>query len=536
MFNPLKRRRKPDQKGSSLIIMALSLSALMFTGGVVVDLGSYYSQASRLQNAADAAAAAGASVYVKNGTTRLISVSNDFNEDDGFTYKMDGQTFSFTPVETSKDEADELAEDYVSKNSNENVVTSMVSRLWEDTTTSTLANGNSVSYTNAYAYRVDLTDTVDLYFSRLFGLDSYPTQASAMAIFVTEPDEDNIDDFIEEISANIYNTIPNYYWEAIHGTSSIKINNGSQSSTRAGYGNQSSVYFTTDYGTYVSKGMVTIKNISSSDHLGNVLAYKYTSQPITEKWCADPITGSDTIGLTKMVYTLNKKLIQETVVKNGKNVEITGLFLDRPNINHNSNGIQGSKVRATELNITSESISDDNSVPLYMRFESEPRKIGSSVTFTQPIIINVEGKQKKPLVIAYDGPDALRTKSDAPTVDVSTGKAGNPGVYAAASSSITPPPYILNLNDDFNGVIYAPFSKITITGSGKIVGFVLAKEIVDSSFHPATRKTLTAETVTLPTWGNNKNSLYSYDVQNITGQYTVIYDEFYNYTKTASNI
>ncbi len=537
MLNPLKRRTKHGQKGSSLVMMALSLSALMFTGGIVVDLGSYYSQVSKLQNTADAAASAGASVYVDKGTTRLIPISNEIDEDGNFTYNMDGQSFTFKVIDTKKSEADTLAEYYVEKNNETVSESTMQTRLWEDKTTSTLANGTTTSYTDAYAYRVDLSKPVELYFSKLFGMDSYPANASAMAVFIIEPDKENINDFIEEISANIYNTIPNYYWEAIHATNDIYIYTPASESAagvgdtlikRKGYGNKNTTYFTTDFGTYISQKFVSIEPLDDK----NTVAYAYSDKSLSEKWCADPIHGTDKVGLTKMVYNLNKKMIQETV----KNSEITGLFLDRPNTGHNANGIVGSLIRATELNITDEEISADNTTPLYMRFESEPIRIGSP-TFAQPIIINVNGKQKKPLVIAYDGPDALRDETDAPRVDPSTGAYHSSGY--TLTSTITPPPYTINLKTDFNGVIYAPFSRVTITGSGKVIGFILAKEIIDSPDKPASRKAITATNVTLPTWGipvSQKGYLYGYQVKNITGSFSVVYDDFYNYTKIAPSL
>ena len=90
-------------------MLATGMSALMFVGGVVIDLGSYYSQVSRLQNAADAAAAAGAAVYVDKGTTRIVPITNNIDEEDGFTYNMDGQPFTFKSSDHDKETADSMA-------------------------------------------------------------------------------------------------------------------------------------------------------------------------------------------------------------------------------------------------------------------------------------------------------------------------------------------------------------------------------------------------------------------------------------------
>ncbi len=170
-----------------------------------------------------------------------------------------------------------------------------------------------------------------------------------------------------------------------------------------------------------------------------------------------------------------------------------------------------------------------------MRFESEPKSDG---TLVQSIIVNVNGKQKKPLIIAYDGPDAYRDQGTVPWVDTATAKAYRNQTGATgltATSTVTSAPYTLNLKEDFNGVIYAPFSKVTISGSGKVIGFILAKEIVDSTSKPSTRKAVTVDNVTIPTWGMIGDTSH-YLIQNITGSYSVVYDEFYNYTKIAPNL
>ncbi|MCH3959510.1 MAG: Tad domain-containing protein [Selenomonas sp.] len=54
------------QKGAILVLTALALPMLICATGLAVDLGNIYVQRSRLQNAADAAAIAGAHAYADN--------------------------------------------------------------------------------------------------------------------------------------------------------------------------------------------------------------------------------------------------------------------------------------------------------------------------------------------------------------------------------------------------------------------------------------------------------------------------------------
>lgn len=58
-----------NQKGAVLVLTALMLPLIICVAGTAVDLGNIYIQHSRLQNAADAAALAGANAYAKNNET-----------------------------------------------------------------------------------------------------------------------------------------------------------------------------------------------------------------------------------------------------------------------------------------------------------------------------------------------------------------------------------------------------------------------------------------------------------------------------------
>jgi hypothetical protein len=70
-------RNSLRQKGAILVLTALALPMLICTTGLAIDLGNIYVQCSRLQNAADAAAIAGAHAY--NGET-IKSANNSAKE------------------------------------------------------------------------------------------------------------------------------------------------------------------------------------------------------------------------------------------------------------------------------------------------------------------------------------------------------------------------------------------------------------------------------------------------------------------------
>ena len=512
----IKTARQKREKGAMLVTAALGLAGLMFGGAIAVDLGTYYSASANLQNAADSAALAGVTVYLEDGSTEIIPLSKVTFDGDTVSFSVNGTAYEFESYGTTSD-ADNKAREYVHDNKgNITFDSSATTTAWMTPVTATMANGKTASYANAYCYRVVLHEDIPMHFAKFFGYDTYPADVVSMAVVMpgeyTDPSK-NIDEFIKVVNANIFKTVPNLYWETIHdGSQSYYINNDGQKTYYQGYGDRNSTYFTTSYSSYV------VDITKSKSLAGNYLAYKDGSDP----FCANGITGRRSTNLYQLEYTLNSELIR---TKANGNKEITGLFLDRPNVGSNST------IRGTVLNITGEDLSDYNDVPLFMRFESEPIRVGSSLTYVQPITINVDAYQEKPLVIAYDGPDPNRTSSDAPKVDTNSGKYGGSTATATTQSA----PYTVNLNDaDFNGVIYAPYSKVTITGTGKINGFIMAAEIDDQTTNSSSRTTLTSHSIELPTWGatprNSNNNRFDYTVKNVENTYTVVYDDFHNYT------
>ena len=120
---------------------------------------------------------------------------------------------------------------------------------------------------------------------------------------------------------------------------------------------------------------------------------------------------------------------------------------------------------------------DTESDPLYVRIESEPMisNLGfqrqPALNTVRQIIINInksniDGSDNRkihsykyrPLVIFYDGPERIN----------------------ADTQKRDPQPVILNLNADFRGILFAPNSPVVINGNGhKFEGFVIAKEFTE---------------------------------------------------------
>ena len=115
------------RRGQVLVLYALLLPLIFFCVGVGLDLGWYYLNVSRLQNAADAAVVAGAHAFVdeyneKNKADK-ISVTYDYDGlivDDYPRDKLPVNESDEENKDTNRDESkvkgDETAADYVLKN------------------------------------------------------------------------------------------------------------------------------------------------------------------------------------------------------------------------------------------------------------------------------------------------------------------------------------------------------------------------------------------------------------------------------------
>lgn len=143
------------QRGAIIVFTAFLLPLLMACTGLAFDLGNLYIHKSRLQNAADAAALAGAREYAAHSDTEK-------------------------PPTGSHPFADAEADRYVDSDAqNRNLPNAITGRRYR-----AQESGDAVYY------RVDLTENVPLYFLRIFGLTDQDVSADSVAAIgmVTESD------------------------------------------------------------------------------------------------------------------------------------------------------------------------------------------------------------------------------------------------------------------------------------------------------------------------------------------------------------
>src|SRR2546427_12457528 len=93
----MSRANWRDDRGQTLVIVALTLTALFGFVGLVADIGWYELNMVRLQRAADAAALAGV-VYLPGNVTGAVTAAQNEASKNGFANGSNGVTVTATPI------------------------------------------------------------------------------------------------------------------------------------------------------------------------------------------------------------------------------------------------------------------------------------------------------------------------------------------------------------------------------------------------------------------------------------------------------
>ncbi len=592
MKERLKELISGKQRGGFIVFTALAMWFVLMFVAFTVDFANYYQHRSRLQSAADAAALAGVvkcpqkdsndeNTVTEKKTGRLKTLPSTAYAEDVTSFVINNITY--TKTENGVNEAHTTAEEYVQDNYVQNDAkksdVTIEDSIWYASTegeTVEITGGTQTTTTEGFYYRVDLEDTIDTFFARIFNVPTLPVKVTAVAYLEEETTTQNL--FIS-ISENLGTIIPNYYWETI-----VK-KDGKITDTVTGtvetakmYGANKNRYLTSD--EQVDNAVHRLLSaVDKRDDGTYLIGYKQGTDGI----CAEPIYTSENLTPEEEKLLLNKEYVStlvydiddEFIVHNGE--DIFGLFLDMDNIKNKAGSHwYGSSDRFTEINI--EKIRGYNpNVPIYVRIESEPVDVsgsGGNLTTVHGIDINVTLTENdfmaggvKPIVIAYDGPDQARTIDMAPwtateNTPLPSAIAGkdphqvgriNSGIEplrkkyrdnGLSESSIpktmvqtsvtTPGPVVITIDDGyvFNGVLYFPLSQVTIRGTGQINGFIVARRIVEEN--PCGRHFIKSQEVSMPTLVSKSfNSNYvTYERVYTTDYYNMVYSTFVDYTDT----
>lgn len=490
------------QKGQTLVLYALLVPLLAACGGVVLDLGWYYMNVSRLQSAADSAAIAGAQILnEKNNATLTNKFPDEVSED------ITGD------VVDKKDDADERAETFLAKN-------------WKDGG----LNSQEFLYRDEYDEN-DLYYIVTLNYNNFKHLFSFfddwgdnKISVQAVAKLTAEPAEaPEGDPVTEEIQEDLpklaVENVVNGNWELEAAKERGKWKNpDNPTDNYYVYRTQFSYsagkewhHYNTKTNNYV-KGdcfrSATIEVSPGKGQLRTTLTNTYNTKPdsINLSYRQDIARAKDNGALKVQEDGSVLKVATPSMTAFDKDWDLrrNDPYNKKTEVMYyNQNGEGGNyKVwdESRDLRIhniynfnkafevrndrTEEEKKNNPYDILWARIESESfiplKNLGitdknSHVQFksVRQIIININsdntikenGQFKyRPIVFFYDGPEKIDMNSS-----VRDSK-----------------PVILNLNKDFRGILFAPYSPVIFNDNGKkFYGFIVAKEyrefIMDST-------------------------------------------------------
>ena len=497
------------QRGQVMVLYALLIPLLFLFVGVGIDLGWYYLNVSRLQNAADAAALAGAwelveddktmkDYYVDDLTTEPSGVKDEnyyhgFNVDTGEINETTGNTVikqvDLKEVERNGIKVDELTEgqdearDYAAKNlydsgkdTHATAGTNKIINEWtadkDVTFSATLFTRildadreklSGIASTGFRYYKVELTETINHLF--LGGFE--PMKATVIAWAVIKPRDLDLKTILDDMEK--YKVIQNVIYQ-----------DQNKAKTESYQGKWSHFQ---DQGVYYTAGDVNrteVVNVNSgiSNHTAGSLGGSgriSTTEKYAGSFDMSKPDDVDSLHLDfRVEYGFEKKFA-------GKDWDLRS---ELPNESTRTTGSLAKGWTAdssaadmrvlTSFNLNyawpDRNLNDLLTDVLYVRIESDPLwfEYGSSWNSVHQIVLNatasntatetvkgVECYTQRPFFIFYTGPE----------------------VYNANSTVRVSQPVILNLYNDWNGVLYMPNSPVIINGNGhKLTGFVVAKE------------------------------------------------------------
>lgn len=505
--------KKIIQRGQVLALYGVLIPLLFLFVGVGLDLGWYYLNVSRLQNAADAAALAGAfeltekdktmrDYFVDGLTTEPSGVRNDnyyssFNIDTGETdengnsiiNKIDiakKNGLSVSELQQSKTEALSYATQnlYDVTTDKHSTVSGTSKTINEWTNNKNVAFSatlftrildadreklSDIASTGFRYYKVQLTEKIDhLFMPGWFD----PMDATVVAWAVIKPRDLDLVKNLNDLSG--YKTIQNVIYQ-----------DNTKYNPEAGYKGKWAHF--QDEGVYYTAGDVNRKEVVNihNDSRGTAAKSDRTQNTWTVGGGNDNGTNIDSLNLDFRVEYVFKGTYNGYDFNNRKNWNWDwDLRSDLPegitrtaasaakNWTSTDKAMDMRLITSFNFNYawTDRNLNDLVPDVLWTHIESDPLwfEYGSSWNSVHQIVLNAHesntayttiNEQKvyteRPFVIFYDGPE----------------------VYNANSTVRVSQPVILNLYNDWNAILYMPNSPVIINGNGhKLTGFVVAKE------------------------------------------------------------
>ena len=503
-FSPIKFFK---QRGQVVVFYALMVPLLLMVAGVGLDLGWYYLNVSRLQNAADAAVIAGART--------LASDTTNFKN---FTYNALVDKYPANRLDDTRDttNGDREAAKYVLKNLSSDDTPTPVTGSKTYTMKDNYTRGdNTITMTPSlykddkiYYYVVHLNENIHHFF--LGFLDDMNAKVVAVAKLTYNfnsntdiplppgPINGGIDipngtDILSEMyQLENKSVMRNWEWQTYATDEEYKaIMNGAEMY----HGNitefqDKKVHYKADTRYRYEKAEVRDKSPNYGSSYSGSPIYNATEadeggiDSLNLDFKADiKITGASTKNQFKKDWDINNDIPEDLTLETYNTDGYSGKY---DNNYENSTAARNYRVHSTfnfttpfkvRQNRTEEQVKKNPEDALHVRIESEPirnfsfkaKKFQDVYSTVRQIFLNINqantGENDRPLIFYYDGPESYDQDSN-----YSAGY--DPNSHVRDSQ-----PVVLTLNADARVILFAPNSPVVIRGNGhKMQGFVIAKE------------------------------------------------------------
>ena len=509
-------------RGQVLVFYALMIPIFLLTCGVMLDLGWYYLNVSRLQNAADAAVLAGAKKLVEQDKFSNYFVKVLRNPPNDIA-KYEKVRFNTEIAQLNMADGEEAAKRYSGKNLG-HIVAGDSMKIFDDWNTSPNKDHHEVTLSAAlYAkladaqwdengiryYGVTLKEKVAHLFLRNFE----PMEAIVTSYVMLCPHDVDLITVIKELEDTT--VIANWEYQKTYKDTSVKWNHYRQTVN----GKKAVSYVA---GEYFRTEAVNVEVQPQSNSSNNGFKSGNANHSSGQSTKANNDKYYDEMDVDSLNIDFNQDLSNNISKKNvdwdlgadlPTGINKVSYIGDAKNVWTDKEGdlrIQGLiNFRDAWKNRNLMDDDTDNDLipdPLWVRIESDPWWIGSAA----PYIDSSTGLNSvRQMIISIDKSNvestdhAFKFTDDKKKVDNKTKQAlgdfdgyeiegglaykyrpffvfyKGPEVYDESNTVRKSQPVILNLNADWNGILYAPNSPVVILGNGKkLTGFVVAKEFV----------------------------------------------------------
>ena len=409
-------KNKVKQRGQIFLLYALLVPLLFFFVGITFDLGWYYLNVTRIQNAADAAVIAGAQTLIGDNGSLYYYV------DKNFVRNYDSKKFSDYYQDTTL--GDTVAKNYVKKNLGRK------SSDWDDDTIidpwtknelyfeSSLLGDKATNFETLYYHIMLEEDVPHMFLNGWF--DSMNARVSAVV---------RINQYMKGYDFYEQMKYLGFKRNRLAMLDSTELYRQAQKDPQA----QKDLDSINERSVFVNPNDDHL-NLNGSDGDKNLYDYLFASLNYDSNMSANTGDGD------------NKKDIYRRININvAYPVRDYGFYYDYNVLKK----LRDKNPAYRDLNDDelASALAKDSFDPLFIYIESEPARDARQLIINVNVS-NMDESDYRPIVLIYDGED-------------------------------NPYPVILNLNADFRGILYAPNSQVAINGNEfDFQGFVIAKSYV----------------------------------------------------------